>query len=158
MAFFAAVNLISLAAALSPFGRRFATTLPLAALVGFQSFRLPLELILHEWAQQGTIPVSMTWNGSNFDIVSGMVALAAAPFAGRHRVIAWIANLVGLALLLNVMRVAVLSSPLPFAWGVEPPLQLAAYLPYVLIAPVCVGGALFGHVVLTRALLGNGRA
>jgi hypothetical protein len=54
---------------------------------------------------------------------------------------------------LNVMRVVVLSSPLPFGWNVSPPLLLAFHLPYALIAPVCVGGALFGHIVLTRALI-----
>jgi hypothetical protein len=27
------------------------------------------------------------------------------------------------------------------------------HLPYALIAPVCVAGALAGHVILTRALL-----
>ncbi len=44
------------------------------------------------------------------------------------------------------------SSPLP----VEPPLVLAFHLPNALIVPVCVGGALFGHVALTRALLRKG--
>ena len=81
------------------------------------------------------------------------VALLAAPFATRRRGIAWGANVVGLLLLLNVMRVAILSSPFPFGWGQQPPLLLAWHLPYALIGPECVGGALFGHLVLTRALL-----
>ena len=153
MAFFASINLVTLAAAFSPLGRRYAAAIPIAALVGFQSFRLPLELVLHLWAQQGTIPVSMTWSGANWDIVSGLVALLATPFAQRLRAVAWIANVVGLVLLLNVMRVAILSSPVPFGWDVEPPLLLAAHLPYALIGPIAVGGALFGHIVLTRALL-----
>jgi len=151
--FFGTINLVSVTAALSPLGRWFATGVPITALVGFQGFRLPLELVLHAWSEQGTIPRSMTWSGSNFDIFSGVVALVALPFAGRHRAVAWVANGIGLALLVNVIRAAVLSSPVPFGWGVEPPLQLALHLPYALIAPVCVGGALFGHIVLTRALL-----
>jgi hypothetical protein len=124
-----------------------------AALVAFQAFRLPLELVLHRWALEGTIPLTMTWTGDNWDIVSGIVALVAAPFAHRHRVVAWGANVVGIILLLNVIRVALLSSPLPFAWMVTPPLLLALHLPYAWIGPVCVGGALAGHIVLTRALL-----
>jgi hypothetical protein len=36
---------------------------------------------------------------------------------------------------------------------VTPPLLLALHLPYAWIGPVCVGGALAGHIVLTRALL-----
>jgi len=94
----------------------------------------------------------MTWSGQNWDIVSGVGALIAAPLAKHNRGIAWAANLGGALLLLNVMRVALFSSPVPFGWGVTPPLQLAFHLPYALIGPVCVGGALLGHIVLTRAL------
>lgn len=151
--FFGGVLIVSTAAGLSSLGGRIARAVPLAALVAFQGFRFPLELVLHEWARQGTIPGTMTWTGQNWDIVAGLVALLAAPFVARRRGVAWGANVVGLLLLLNVMRVAVMSSPLPFAWGQEPPLLLAFHLPYALIGPVCVGGALFGHLVLTRALL-----
>ena len=153
-AFFGAVLAVSAAVALSPLGGRLAL-LPLGALVAFQAFRLPLELVLHNWAAHGTIPETMTWSGQNWDIVSGVVALAAAPWAGRRRALAWTANLVGAGLLLNVMRVAVMSAPVPFAWGVTPPLLLAWYLPYALIGPVAVGGALAGHIILTRALVGT---
>ena len=119
--------------------------------------RLPLELILHAWAHQGTIPSTMTWTGQNWDIVSGGAALLAAPLARRHRVAAWCANVIGMALLLNVVRVAVLSSPISFGWQITPPLLLAFHLPYALILPVCIGGAAMGHVVLTRALLRHSR-
>jgi hypothetical protein len=95
----------------------------------------------------------MTWSGENWDIFSGIIAVMAAPFANRSRGIAWAANIIGSVLLLNVIRVAVLSSPLPFAWNVTPPLLLAFHLPYALIGPICVGGALVGHIVLTRALV-----
>jgi hypothetical protein len=158
MAFFLASNFVVLTAALSPLGRTYARGLPLGALVAFQAFRLPLELVLHAWAQQGSIPATMTWNGLNLDILSGAAALALAPWCARWRGAAWIFNVLGLGLLLNVARVAVMSSPLPFAWGVQPPLQLAFHLPYALIVPICVGGALFGHLVLTRALLDPPRA
>jgi hypothetical protein len=147
---------VAIAFGFSSFGRRLAT-LPLWMLVGFQAFRLPLELVLHQWAIGRTIPETMTWTGQNFDIVSGIIALIAATLTVGtrrfQRVVAWAANLVGLALLFNVIRVAVMSSPLPFAWPVDPPLQLMAHLPYAWIVPVCVGGALAGHVILTRALL-----
>lgn len=151
--FFGSILVLCAAGGLSPLGRHLAGTTPLAALVGFQAFRLPLELVLHSWAAQGTIPETMTWTGQNWDIVSGIAALLAAPFANRSRAAAWTANLIGAVLLLNVMRVAILSSPFPFGWGQQPPLLLALHLPYMLIGPVCVGGALIGHIVLTRKLL-----
>ncbi len=154
MVFALGINLVALAAGLLAPGRWLAACVPVAALVGFQAFRLPLELVLHEWAAQGTIPETMTWTGQNWDIITGIVALVAAFLAGRSRVVAWFANVVGIVLLGSVFRVVVMSSPLPFAWpGVEPRLLLAFHLPYALIVPVCVGGAVFGHVVLTRALL-----
>lgn len=151
--FFVAANCAGLLFALSPLGARLAVGLPLAALVAFQGFRLPLELVLHAWAASGTIPRTMTWDGQNLDIVSGVVSLAVAPFVARRPALAWLANLVGAALLVNVARVALLSSPVPFGWSVQPKLLLAAHLPYALIAPVCVAGALAGHVILTRRLL-----
>jgi len=149
---FVTLNVVSLAFALSDAGKRLARSLPLEALVGFQAFRLPLELVLHSWSEQGTIPETMTWTGQNLDIVSGVTALVLAPFAAR-RTVAWIANIVGAVFLLNVARVAMMSSPLPFAWSyAQPKLTLIAHLPYALIGPVCVGGALAGHVILTRRL------
>ena len=150
--FFAPILLIGVGAGLSPFGGKLAAGIPLAALVGFHAFRLPLELVLHSWAAQGVIPETMTWTGRNWDIISGITALVCAPLVSRYLVAARLANIVGFALLVNVMRVAIFSSPLPFGWGAEPPLLLALHLPYAFIGPVCVGGALFGHVVLTRAL------
>lgn len=104
----------------------------LGALVAFQGFRLPLELVLHAWAEAGTIPATMTWTGQNVDILSGVAALVAAPFAARHRAAAWLTSIVGALL-------------------------LAFHLPYATILLVCVGGALAGHIVLLRALLRGAR-
>jgi hypothetical protein len=150
-----AMNAVSLGLGLSPVGR-WLSLVPLPALVAFQGFRLPLELVLHSWVAQGVIPATMTWSGRNWDIVSGVLALFAAPFCRRSRVVAWIANGIGLALLANVMRVAVMSSPVSFGWPVVPKLELIFHLPYVLIVPVCIGGALIGHIALTRALFRRG--
>ena len=152
-----ATMLVILAAGFSSVGRWLASA-PIAALVLFQGFRLPLELVLHAWVRQGVIPATMTWTGANWDIVSGTLAIFLAPFAHRGRMAGWIFNAIGVALLLNVMQVAILSSPLPFAWPVQPKLELVLHLPYALIVPVCVGGALLGHLALTRALVAKTRA
>lgn len=161
MILFAAINIAAILLALSRVGGWLAAGLPLATLVAFQGFRLPLEFVLHSWAGQGVIPTTMTWTGQNFDIISGLAAVVLAPVVYMNRSLAvgaaWVANVVGLVLLLNVARVAIFSSPLPFAWDVQPPLQLAFHVPYVWIASVCVAGALSGHVILTRALLAQPR-
>ena len=72
--FFAPILLVCVGAGLSPVGARLAAGVPVAALVGFQAFRLPLELVLHSWVAQGTIPGTMTWTGQNWDIASGITA------------------------------------------------------------------------------------
>ena len=144
----------SLILGLSPLGRWLAVAVPIPWLLAFQGFRLPLECVLHSWVHQGVIPKTMTWTGSNWDILSGIMALGLAPFSQRFRAAAWIGDTVGIILLINVVRVAAFSTALPFAWqDVTPKLLLPYHLPYALIIPVCIGGALAGHVVLTRALL-----
>ena len=152
MMFFMGTNLVGVLLACSSIGRRL-SKLPLSFLVAFQGFRLPLELVLHSWARQGVIPETMTWTGCNFDILAGSLALIAAPFVNKFLAVAWAVNIVGFLLLLNVMRVAILSSPLPFAWNASPSLNLVFHVPYFLIAPVCVAGALAGHIILTRKLV-----
>lgn len=151
--FLIATILIAMSIGFTRLGVGIAAGVPLAWLVGFQAFRLPLEIVLHDWYRSGTIPESMTWSGSNWDIVSGIVALTLCPFAARWRTLAWVANVIGIVLLANVGRVAVMSSPVPFGWDVKPKLELIAYLPYAFIVPICVGGAALGHVLLTRRLL-----
>ena len=146
--------LLSLAVGFSRIGKWLAEASPVSWLLAFQGFRLPLELILHSWVEQGVIPATMTWTGSNWDVLSGIAALVLAPFCRRSTLAAWTGNIIGFALLLNVARVSVLSSPVPFGWhDVSPKLEVAYHLPYALIIPVCVGGALVGHIALTRALL-----
>lgn len=150
--FFGSILIVSFAVGLASFGARLARHTPIAALIAFQAFRLPLELILHRWAERGTIPTTMTWTGQNWDIIAGSLAFVIWPIA-KNRAVAWGFNIIGSLLLLNVLRVALWSSPIPFGWDTQPPLQLFLHSPYFLIGPVLVGSAITGHIILTRALL-----
>ncbi len=160
MLMMAGCNLLALGLALSPVGARLARGLPIAALVGFHGFRLPLELVLHRWYVEGVLPVQMTYQGRNLDIITGVAALALGlllwrrePDQSRARALVWTFNLVGLGLLINVMSIAVLSSPFPFrVFMNEPAVQLIFYAPYGWIVPMCVAPALAGHVLLFRWL------
>ena len=149
---------VALVVSLSPIGSAVARTTPLWALVLFQAFRLPLELVLHAWAGAGTIPPQMTWSGENLDVITGLLAPLAAVAAYRGRMLGAVVafDVLGGALLLNVLRVALLSTPGPFfSYTDASPLLLAFHFPTGWIVPVCVGGALAGHVVLTRAVLAH---
>ena len=95
---FIASNLVAVMIGFSPVGRRISKNLSIKSLIAFQMFRLPLELILHSWVQQGTIPQTMTWTGYNFDIISGIIAVTGYFLVDRHHWVAWYVNIVGFAL------------------------------------------------------------
>lgn len=145
---------------LSKLGGRLARGLPLAALIGFQAFRLPLELVMHQAAREGVMPVQMSFAGWNFDIVTGASALVVAWLAGRGRLPRWGAlawNALGSTLLVVIVAIAVVSTPLFAAFGSAPDRlnTWIAWPPYVWLPSILVAAALFGHVLLWRRLLGR---
>lgn len=154
--FFGGANLGAIAFALSPWGRRLALRTSFAGLVAFHVFRLPLEWVLHAWGEQGAIPMAMTWEGRNFDVITGVLALALGVWSLRaplSRAALWGFQLVGFALLINVGITALTSVPGPFYDPARiPPLLIGFDFPTTLIVPVCVAGALAGHLILFRAL------
>ena len=148
----------ALAFSLSMYGKRLAWGLPLAALVGFQAFRLPLELVMHEAARAGVMPPQMTYTGWNFDIVTGVTAVLLAPAvarggAPRWLVIAW--NVVGLVLVTVVMGIGFVSTPMLHAFGDGPAVNgWIAWWPFVWLPGIIVAAAVSGHVLVFRRLFG----
>lgn len=142
--------------AFSGFGTRLMRGLPLAWLVGFQGFRFPLELVMHRAAEEGVMPIQMSYSGQNFDIVSGVTAIVVAwslslGYAGKRTL--WLWNILGSVLLVNILVVAILSLPTFAAWG---PNQLNLWIthpPFVWLPTVLVPLALIGHLLLWRTLL-----
>lgn len=146
-----------LAVGLSPVGRRLVVGLPFAALIGLQSFRLPLELVMHRAAREGVMPIQMSFSGWNFDILAGLSAivvsvLAAKGRAPRRLIAAW--NVTGALLLVNVAAIGVSSLPMFAAFGTAPERldTWLAYFPYVWLAPVMVAAAMAGHLLVARKL------
>jgi len=134
-------------------GRRLALFVPLWALVAVQGFRLPLVLAMHAMYERGIMPVEMSFSGRNFDVVTGATALvvAALVFAGRggrRLVAAW--NVLGLALLVNVVTVALLGTP-RFRYFGEHLNVWITYPPFVWLPAVMVLAALAGHLVIFSA-------
>jgi hypothetical protein len=146
---------ISLILALGGVGTRIAQYTPLSALVAIQGFRLPLELAMHALSERGIMPIQMSYSGRNFDIVTGATAilvaiLVKARYGGRRLVLLW--NVLGLALLVNVVSVAIASMPLFRAFGDERVVTFVTYAPFVWLPAVMVLAALAGHLVIFRAL------
>lgn len=145
-----------LALGLSPLGGAVARGVPLWALVAFQAFRLPLELVMHRAAAEGVMPAEMTFgSGYNYDILTGVGAIAVAA-ALRRGAGAWLAvqfALMSGLLLAVIVGVALAASPLVHAFG--PPPHVNSWVgrfPFVLLPAVCVAGALAGQIVLVRRL------
>lgn len=141
--------------ALTRYGRRLAAGVPLWALVGVQGFRLPLELAMHALYERGIMPVQMSYTGRNFDIVTGVAAIVVAALvqrrlAGTRLVLAW--NVLGLGLLLNVVVVAILSTPRFRLFGEDRLNVFVMHPPFVWLPAVMVLAALAGHLLVFRAL------
>ena len=147
---------LAVGVAFSRVGERVVGAVPVAALVVFQAFRLPLELVLHRFYDEGVIPVQMTYSGANFDIVTGVLAVVCGLLVWRGvavRMVVWAFNFVGLGLLGAVVRIAVLSAPTPLrVYMNDPPVQLIFHAPFTWILSVCVVGALLGHLLVFRWL------
>ena len=155
-----AVLCLASAMAFSRFGTRVSSTIPMWALVLVQSFRLPLELAMHGMYERGIMPVQMSYSGFNFDIVTGALAipvaiLVATGRGGRGLVAAW--NVLGLALLINVVTVAILGTPRFRYFGDDHLNVWVTYPPFVWLPAVMVLAALVGHLLIFRAILTNRR-
>jgi hypothetical protein len=150
-----AVLALSIGVACSPLGTRLVRGLPLWVLVGFQVFRFPLELLMHEASVVGVMPVQMSYTGQNYDIVTGVTAGLLGWWLARRRVPYWIVgawNVLGFALLVNIVTVAILSTPI-FQWfGPDRLNTFVTHPPFVWLPAVLVTAALIGHLLVWRKL------
>ena len=150
------LTMITLTVTVSRLGRSVIAAVGLQALVAYQAFRIPVEWLLHRLYQEGAVPIEMTYAGRNFDIVTGVAAAALGAWllrGGRSRgaVLAW--NVLGLALLANIVTIAILSTPVPFRRFVDgPPNLLPSVVPYVWLPSFLVQLALAGHILVFRIL------
>jgi hypothetical protein len=150
----AGIVALSVAIAFSPYGTRLATGVPIALLIALQGFRLPLEVAMHEMYERGVMPVQMSYSGRNFDIITGVSAfvvawLVAQGYGGRLLITIW--NLLGLALLVNIVTIAILSTPRFRYFGGDHLNVWITYPPFVWLPGVMVVAALAGHLLVFRA-------
>jgi hypothetical protein len=138
----------------SKFGLRTAQAIPLHWLVLSQCFRLPLELVMHQAAVEGTMPNVMSFSGYNFDILTGISSLFVAWYikrGGSIELASWW-NRLGSALLTAIIMIALLASPLIRAFGNDQVNVWVAYVPFVWLPTILVAFAIFGHIVIYRRL------
>ena len=150
-------SLLTVVLVLSSRGSALASHLALGSVVLLQSFRIVVEFLLHRLYQEGVVPVQMTWSGRNFDIVTGITGLLLGLLLVRGTILprgvvpGW--NILGLALLANIVGVAALSTPVPFRVFTEgPPNLLPSTLPWIWLPSFLVQVALGSHLLIFRML------
>lgn len=136
------------------FSRFFAVILkaiPERWLIYIQAFRILMELFLWMGYHGGYIPLQMTFEWLNYDIIVGITALMAGyVFFGKGRfrwpeAILW--NVFGIVLLVNIVLIALLSAPTPFRVFLnEPSNTFVAQFPFIWIPGFIVPFALAMHL------------
>lgn len=152
-----ALTIATAAVVASPLGGRLAGRLGLGVVVVLQAFRIGVELLLHRLYLEGVVPVQMTYAGRNFDVVSGVTGLLLGVWLLRGRPVAGVVvlgwNVLGLGLLINIVTVAVLSTPVPFRVFTEgPPNLVPSTFPLVLLPSFLVQVAFGSHLLVFRQL------
>ncbi len=128
--------------------------LSLKELTRLQFFRVFVEILLWLLFIQSLLPEQMTFEGRNWDILTGLTALLAARFFLNSKgwMIAW--NIMGLGLLINIVSVALLSMPTPFRYFEnEPANTIVTYFPFILLPTFLVPLAYILHFMSLRKLL-----
>lgn len=129
----------------------------LRGLIGVSLARIPVEWMLHRLYEEGSVPEAMTWSGTNYDILSGIGALALFVCTFREKfpyTALRIWNIAALLLLLNIVATAVLSIPTRFQQlNFDHPNLAVTQYPFVLLPAVIVPAVLYSHL----RLLGLGR-
>ena len=138
-------------------GTHFIDGLNLKYLTLLHIIRIPVEIVLYWLCFYKTVPVLMTFEGRNFDILSGSAAPLIYYFGfikksiSKKVILVW--NFICIGLLLNIVINAILSIPLPFQkFGFDQPNIAVLYFPFVWLPCFIVPVVLFAHLSAIRLL------
>lgn len=137
--------------------RSFILHTPLAGMMYLQAFRIPVEILLWALYKNNHIPVQMTFEGMNWDILTGITGpiFAYICFGGGRnlKTLAIVWNIAGLLLLINIVTTAILSMPTPFrVFMNEPANTIVATFPVVFLPAVLVPLAYYLHFFSLKKL------
>ena len=138
-------------------GRHFIDSLDIKTLTLLHVIRIPVEIVLFWLFVHKSVPQIMTFEGRNFDILSGVTAPFVYYFGfvknklDKKIILAW--NFLCLGLLINIVGIALLSAPFPFQkFAFNQPNIALAYFPFVWLPCCIVPLVLFSHLVSIRQL------
>jgi hypothetical protein len=139
-------------------GKLFLDQLDLEQLTLLHVIRIPVEIVLLWLFIYKAVPELMTFEGRNFDILSGFSAAFVYYYNFFKKklssVFLLIWNLICLALLLNIVVNAVLSAPFPFQqFAFDQPNIAVLYFPFNWLPSCVVPLVLLSHLAAIRQLL-----
>jgi hypothetical protein len=139
-------------------GRKYLDKLNTKTLTIFHIIRIPVELVLFCLFLYKKIPLLMTFEGRNFDILAGVTAPFIyyygfiKPRFGKKVILCW--NIICLGLLINIIALAVLSAPFAFQqFAFDQPNIAVLYFPFTWLPGCVVPLALLCHLAVIRKLL-----
>ena len=140
------------------FRENFIARLPLATLTLLHVIRIPVELTLLWLYRAGQVPEAMTFEGHNFDILSGITAPIVWYFGFRNGepnrplLLTW--NFIALILLTIIVTTAILAFPSPMQQiAFDRPNRGVVYFPYIWLPAVVVPIVFFSHIAAIWKLL-----
>jgi hypothetical protein len=143
-------------------GKAFIDGFDIKTLTVLHTIRIPIEIVLFWLFLHKAVPQLMTFEGRNFDLLSGITAPLVYYFGFRKRksgtkaILAW--NLICLLILLFTVSNAILSAPLPFQqFAFDQPTIAVFYFPFVWLPGIVVPLVIFSHLISIRLLLKEGR-
>ncbi len=143
-------------------GKTFIQSLDLKWLTLLHTVRVPVELVLFYIFLGDLIPEDMTFEGKNFDIISGLTApliyMVAFRGGGVKRKLLLFWNAISLGLLINILTIAVLSAKTPFQQiAFDQPNIGVMYFPLVWLPSVIVPLVLISQLASISKLLAKGK-
>ena len=143
---------------LTNWGRNFVDSLNIRKLTLLHTLRIPVEITLYFVCIAKLIPELMTFEGNNFDILSGLTApvifylVFVSKKLNNKVLLVW--NFVCLGLLLNVLIIAILSAQTPFQkLAFDQPNIGVTFFPFVWLPAVVVPIVFLSHLAAIRQLL-----
>ncbi|CAN5555873.1 hypothetical protein BH10ACI3_BH10ACI3_00610 [soil metagenome] len=133
------------------FRNGFIDRMPLKILTMVHVVRIPVEIVLLWLFIGGQVPRIMTFEGYNFDILSGILAPIVYVIAFRggkaNRSLLVAFNIFGLLLLGNIVSIAILSLPSPLQMlAFDQPNVAVTYFPFIWLPTIVVPIVFFSHL------------
>jgi hypothetical protein len=124
-------------------------------LIYLQSFRILVEIGLWILVRNGSLPEQMSFEGRNFDILTGLFAFPVGYYCFVKKtwppVVAMLYNIAGLVLLVNIVTISALSLPTPLrAFHNGPDSSLITTFPFIYLPGLLVPLAYTLHIFSLR--------